>query len=434
MIPQSRFFEQLQPASWRNIPFGVSSIAFTMGRKIAIHEYPYRDGVFTEDLGSRGKNFHVMGFIVEGGGAYGGKGTLKQQIEAFEKAADQWGDGRFVHPTMGERSEMSLLNLEIEQDLQGRVATIRFTLIENKVNATLMVAASPQDDNDSFSNAAKKASILDTLNKIKARVRSDKNGILTVVNRFTTQIRQITFTATSLFSMITSLPGEIGRYIGSAVQSAKKLEKSVDQLIGMGSASRVNVLNKIADLETALDDMNIENIVNGIGDTITAVYEANPDPVQAMNAMLPLANSAAMPEGGDDSIGFNLLNDLIRRIAVICIAQSTANRAYVSYDDAYLTRTQVCGLLDNELIIAGDQGLDETYNSLLNLRTIVSLDLTARGADLATVEQIDAAASLPSLVWAQKLYQDSSRESELVKSANPIHPAFMPVKFKALSS
>uniref|UniRef100_UPI00207B8011 hypothetical protein n=2 Tax=Acinetobacter soli TaxID=487316 RepID=UPI00207B8011 len=121
-------------------------------------------------------------------------------------------------------------------------------------------------------------------------------------------------------------------------------------------------------------------------------------------------------------------------VAVICIAQSTANREYVSYDDAYSTRTLICQLIDDELRIAGDQGLDNTYDSLLNLRTTVSQDLISRGADLATVEQIDAAASLPSLVWAQKLYQDSSRESELVKSANPIHPAFMPVKFKALSS
>lgn len=430
----SPFFQNLQPASWRNLPFGVTTSSLFLGRKLATHEYPYVDGVFIEDLGSKGKSFHVMGFIVEGGGAYGGKGTLKQQIEAFEKAADQWGDGRFVHPTLGERSKMCLLTLEIEQDEKGRTATLRFNLYENIVKPTQMIAANTQAQTEVLSATAKKMTMLDTLILIKGTVRNVKNGILTVVNRFTTQIRQVIFTATSLFSMITSLPGEIGRYIGSAVQSAKKLEKSVDQLIGMGSASRVNVLNKIEFLETALADMNIENIVNGIGDTITAVYEANPDPVQAMNAMLPLVNSLSMPEGSEDAKGFNQINDLIRRVAVICIAQSTANREYVSYDDAYSTRTLVCQLIDDELRSAGDQGLDNTYDSLLNLRTTVSQDLISRGADLATVEQIDAAASLPSLVWAQKLYQDSSRESELVKSANPIHPAFMPVKFKALSS
>lgn len=428
------FFQSLQPASWRNIPFGVTSSTISMGRKIAIHEYPYVDGVYGEDLGSKGKVFHVMGFIVEGGGAYGGKGTLKQQIEELEKAGDQWGDGEFTHPTLGKRQKMCLLSLDIEQDEKGRVATVRITLLENKVKPTVMIVANTQAQTVALSAAAKKATVLDTLIQIKGAVRSVRNGILAVVNRFTTQVRQVIFTATSLFSMITGLPGEIGRYIGSTIPLGQKQNKSVTQLIGIGSAKRVNVLNKIQDLNTAVGQTNIDAIVNGIADTITAVYEANPDPVQALNAMLPFVSSKSLPPGTDEATGFNLLNDEIRRIAVICIAESTANREYVSYDDAHNTRSLVCSLLDQELKAAGDQGLDGTYNALLDLRTAVAQDLTSRGADLAKIEQITAAASLPSLVWAQKLYQDSGREKELVKSANPIHPAFMPIKFKALSS
>ena len=151
----SPFFQNLQPASWRNLPFGVTTSSLVLGRKLATHEYPYVDGVFIEDLGSKGKSFHVMGFIVEGGGAYGGKGTLKQQIEAFEKAADQCGDGRFVHPTLGERSKMCLLTLEIEQDEKGRTATLRFNLYENIVKPTQMIAANTQAQTEVLSATAK---------------------------------------------------------------------------------------------------------------------------------------------------------------------------------------------------------------------------------------------------------------------------------------
>lgn len=428
------FFRNLQPAKWRNLPFGVSSIAISMGRKIAVHEYPYVDGVYAEDLGAKGKSIHVMGFLVEGGGAYGGKGTLAEQIIEFEKVALQWGDGEFIHPTVGTRTKMCLLNLDIEQDQQGRVATIRFTLLKNKVKPTIMVVANTQAQTLALSAVAKKATLLETLMMIKGAVRSVRAGILSVVNRFTTMVRQVISTATSLFSMITGLPGEIGRYIGSAIPQDLKTNKTVQQLIGLGSANRVNVINKVDQLSNALDDMDIEKIVTGISDTVSSVFESNPDPVQALNAMLPFANSPSMPSGTDEATGFNLLNDLIRRTAVICLAESTAKRAYVSYDDALNTRTIVCQYLDQELKIAGDQGLDDTYNALMNLRISVAQDLTRRGADLAKVEQITAAASLPSLVWAQRLYQDSQREKELVKSANPIHPAFMPINFKALSS
>ncbi|KXZ68759.1 DNA circularization N-terminal domain-containing protein [Acinetobacter venetianus] len=428
------FFQSLRPASWRNFPFGVSSIALSLGRKIAVHEYPYADGVYAEDLGAKGKAFHVMGFIVEGGGAYGGKGTLKEQIVELERIAMQWGNGEFIHPTLGARPKMCLLNFEIEQDQKGRVASLRFTLLENIVNPTVMVVPNAQGQTEDLGTRAKETTTLETLTEIKKEVRKYRNGILNRVNKFTTTVRQVISTATSLFSMITGLPGEIGRYIGSAIPQDLKTNKSVQQLIGLGSANRVNVINKVDQLSNALDAMDIDKIVNGISDTVSSVFESNPDPVQALNAMLPFANSQPMPSGTDEAIGFNLLNDLIRRTAVICIAESTAKRAYVSYDDAVNTRTIVCQYIDQELKIAGDQGLDGTYNALMNLRISVSQDLTSRGADLAKVEQISAAASLPSLVWAQRLYQDSGREKELVKSANPIHPAFMPINFKALSS
>jgi hypothetical protein len=61
---------------------------------------------------------------------------------------------------------------------------------------------------------------------IKSSVRSYRAGILSVVNKFTTIVRQVISTATSLFSMITGLPGEIGRYIGSAIPNDLKTNKT----------------------------------------------------------------------------------------------------------------------------------------------------------------------------------------------------------------
>ena len=128
----------------------------SLGRKLAIHDYPYTDGVWVEDLGAKGKNFNIIGFIVEGGGAYGGKGSLKDQIKAFEQIALQWEDGILCHPTLGVRAKMALQNLEIEQDLQGRTASLQFTFIENAVNPTSMVLATPKKDVDDNVAAAKK--------------------------------------------------------------------------------------------------------------------------------------------------------------------------------------------------------------------------------------------------------------------------------------
>jgi hypothetical protein len=178
--------------------------------------------------------------------------------------------------------------------------------------------------------------------------------------------------------------------------------------------------------------MDIEKIVNGISDTVSSVFESNPDPVQALNAMLPFANSPSMPSGTDEATGFNLLNDLIRRTAVICMAESTAKRAYVSYDDALNTRTIVCQYLDKELKIAGDQGLDDTYNALMNLRISVAQDLMRRGADLAKIEQITASASLPSWFGRKNFIKIVVEKKNWLNQLILFIPAFMPINFKAL--
>ena len=434
-MAEPSYFKDLYTASWRDIPFAVSNSSVSLGRKIAVHEYPFVDGVYAEDLGAKGKRWHIQGFIVEGGGAYGGEGTLKQQVMKFWESSNQYGAGILVHPTIGMRTDCALLEMDIDEDLNGRVATLRMSFIESRVRPTSFIVESTENVTFEVSGIARKMSFLDMIHNVLGKVRQWRNGILKAVNKFTTLVKSVIFTATSLVTMITSLPGEIGRFIGSAIpQRQKKLTTTVNSLMGLGSASRLNVLNKLDVLADATARLDIEGIGEAIQDTISAVFDANPDPAQALASMQSLMQIPDAAGTGMDALGWNAINALIRKTAVSYAAQSTANRQFISYDDAQVTRTLVCGLLDTEIERAGDAGQDDSYNSLTDLKTAVSRDLTSRGGSLARVTEVSAPASLPSLVWAQRLYQDSGREKQLVQSANPIHPAFMPNSFKALSS
>jgi len=130
----------------------------------------------------------------------------------------------------------------------------------------------------------------------------------------------------------------------------------------------------------------------------------------------------------------NAMNDLFRRAAVVEIAIASSTYQPYSSNDAATVRAMVCGFLDNEILVAGNQGEDGVFNSLRTLRSAVVADLTARGAGLASIQNFQFNASLPACVIAQRLYSDPSREAELVTQANPPHPAFMPATFTALSS
>jgi hypothetical protein len=55
----------LRPASYGGIPFGVESAKTSAGRKTAIHDYPFRDSNWVEDLGLKSRQFEISGFLVE---------------------------------------------------------------------------------------------------------------------------------------------------------------------------------------------------------------------------------------------------------------------------------------------------------------------------------------------------------------------------------
>jgi prophage DNA circulation protein len=170
-----------------------------------------------------------------------------------------------------------------------------------------------------------------------------------------------------------------------------------------------------------------------------ALLAAISDPADAVRMLSGLAQfdstdptATAVIEAGAVAM-LGPVNDLFRRTAIIALARASASYQPSSYDDAANVRTLVCGLIDGAIQTAGNQGDDASYSALRALRVAVAQDLTARGANLAHITTVETSAQLPALVIAQRLYQDATRADELVTQANPIHPAFMPGKFKALS-
>ncbi len=170
-----------------------------------------------------------------------------------------------------------------------------------------------------------------------------------------------------------------------------------------------------------------------------AVAAAIVDPADAIRLLIPLASWVPDPipgtsgpaieaQAAQDAIADNL------RCAA-CAALGTATQAYrpASYQDAQALRQTVCDVLDAQATRCADAGRDASFAALRDLRTAVSLDLAVRGASLAYLVEVSTAASMPSLADAWTLYQDTTREPDLVAAADVAHPLFMPLDFPGLS-
>ena len=129
----------LRPAAFRGVRFGVLEAEKTLGRRIALHEYPYRDDPWAEDLGRGVRRHRLTGFLVENA-SYGG-GDVVAQRRKLESAAEVKGLATLIHPTLGSL-QVTLQDLNVvERWNSGRCFELQFTLIEGGGQALPQVLA-----------------------------------------------------------------------------------------------------------------------------------------------------------------------------------------------------------------------------------------------------------------------------------------------------
>ncbi|MFP4895826.1 DNA circularization protein [Paraburkholderia sp. EG304] len=435
LISSSPYFGELQRASWRGVPFATRRGTLKVGRRVAVHEYPFRDDVWVEDLGRAGRRISITGFLVQDA-AYGGGDVIAQRasmIAACETPDE--GDGELVHPSLG-RLTVSLLDFECEESAdQGRAFEVRFTFITagKQQFPTLLIATQAQTGLSAL--AAFAATAQDFANQMSALLTTPPviGELERTAQAFVNNALSITARATNLVSMVATLPGNFGRYVGQFTASIKNPYTTMAQLSGQVAKAHESVVESGHALTSAAAVADYGGMSSAAQSLVGAVQSANPDPHQAVQSLLALqqATTAEPRANADLAAASTSSTDLYRRSAVIALADSTADYGLTSYDDAQSLRETVCDALDTEIVAASDSGCDATYQALQALQTAVVQDLTTRGNSLATTQEVDLAQSMPMLVLAYRLYQDVSEYDALVQQVDPVNPAFSPVSFRA---
>lgn len=116
------WWEQLQPGSWRGLPFVMDATPTKAGRRIALHEYPYKDSVWPEDLGKLPRRYQISAYLT-GDDCY-------QQKAAMIAACEQAGAGTLVHPTLGAIQVVLLDFTTTDRRDRGRYVEVEFDFID----------------------------------------------------------------------------------------------------------------------------------------------------------------------------------------------------------------------------------------------------------------------------------------------------------------
>jgi prophage DNA circulation protein len=119
----------LQPASWNGVGFKVRQAGIRRGRRVVVHEYPFRDTVWIEDLGRGVRSLTFNGFLI-GDDVY-------QQRQAMLAAVETPNAGQLVHPSLGS-IQVSLIEFSCDERWElGRVVELQFVFIDAGTNQPL---------------------------------------------------------------------------------------------------------------------------------------------------------------------------------------------------------------------------------------------------------------------------------------------------------
>ena len=437
------FMSLLQKAYFRGVPFSVIASSVRKGRKVAVHDYPFRDGGWAEDMGRALRTYSFIGYLV-------GDDAPAMQL-LLDLAVETPGPGLLIHPTLGaqmvsvlscgtavRRETMRVIEIAfefIEQGSQSLLTTLIATAIQVANFADLTLPAIGADLGSFAGPAAAAGSA--AIGEGVAVVTSFGNACIGSAED-----------PGAIIGIAAGLPpvdsnSSYGRYRAGSTSSALPAGTTVASLEAAATAGRAAVAAASA---TAIGGAGLFSatsapaLVAQIATTVEAARATMTDPadqVRVLQNLVPFSyNDTAAGTGlpGDMATVRDAMAAACRRAALVSLARASAVYQPVSYQDAQATLESVTAALDVEITAAGDAGEDETYAAMRALRNAVVTDLTTRGATLPEIVTATFGIPLPTLVVAQILYQDASRADEISLEAAPPHPAFCPLSMQVLSN
>lgn len=402
---------QLRRASFRGVPFEVTSSNLSIGRRTQTFEYPQRDDPFTEDMGRSKRTIRITAFVV----GYDYIARMKRLIAACEKP----GSGRLIHPWLGSM-EVTPTDLSAPVFESNRVASVSLTFVESGKlqypNALLDVGAKCLSAaqllvNAEFDEFVKTFDLSGAQDFVKEAVGLDLQGIL---NSETVQ------SVCDVFDLADELATLSHDVITLAEGGADALFNRVLDTYGLqGFASTVHAWTDVSHRFRSLtqsSELNSAKPQAVASRTTSERIEKTNAAGQAMIRGLSVANMVVAAS----EIGTS--NDRLDASTPVQTAP---------YDDLIAVRNEILEAIDEESLKVSS---DPIYEALCESRSAVYEAITQRAENQARLVSFKPSSVLPALVLAYDYYGDASREAEIVGRNKIRHSGFVPaVELKLLN-
>lgn len=385
----------LRPASFRGIRFFVDTAETQGGRRNILHEYPYKDEPYSEDLGRKAREYTFDAYVI--GEEH--EDARRRLLEAIEKNANP---GTLVHPLFGSVRVIPGPVRHRFNNAESRIEYFSFTFYEAGENrfpdATLDTRIAVQAAADLVESATKFAFIDNyTITEVPEFVLKDAqanaNEMVRVIDKSIEKVQLAQSKQPDFNTQLSEYKNLIADWVSLP-------ETFADKTAGL--------LSKLGEIygEPINAFLTYQRLWETADDTIPD-WQATP-------------SRKRMRQNREVEIG------MIKRLSVVGMAKAATRMAFDNYDEAVRFRQDLADLLEDELIRLGRTDYDNLFFALDDLRAQVIKDLTERSVNLDRLKEVYLASQQPAAVISYDLYGTSRRDQE-IRSRNRVrHPLFMP--------
>lgn len=401
--------KQLQPASFKGVPFEVLSDSSTFGRRIQVHDFVQRDKPFCEDLGRVTRRFSVNAF-------FGGDDCLDKR-DAFLAAVDEGATGELVLPTWGAMQATAMPGSVDNSREDGGVVWVSLEFVESGDKG--YPVATPATDAQLSDSAG---SVLDEGGNWFADAMS-------AVDAARVNIATATGSVQAAYGLVTGTIGTVTRTVASAADLVNMVLNAPASFVqalrgGVGSVRSslqgIDPQAALSNLRGALRGTSAMGSVNPAGgkDTVATVMAVNE---LVRHAQLSIALEAAAQLPPDVQVPLMPATPSIWQQA-----SQPVQRTEVLYQaDVLAARAALEAALWEALQGGGGRPPMAMLNALQDARTKARRHLAAVASSAVPLITVTPPAVQPALVLAYRQWGDATRAAEIVQRNQVPHPGFV---------
>ena len=385
--------DSLLPGSYRGASFKIESHTMNSGRRGELHEYPFRDTPYFEDLGRKTREFTVDCFIV--GDNY------NSARNALQVACESKGAGVLIHPYLGTKQVVCTGFSLSERIDEGRMCRFSISFVEAGVNLFPTGLTDLLFKILNLAGVANAANIVDFVGSYRS---AGLPGFI---------FGNIETLAGSFLTTLSGLSSDVD-YLQSVARFARDLGGMTRKPSELGART----VSLITDLRTTIQPRERDS----------ATAQASVSAMQKLTTFSADAEASRISQTTPSRVAqvqnMQAFAALIRRAALASEAAAIPSITLDSYQDAIKYAQDFTTRVDNEVLTMGAQS--EAFLSMTNLAAEVSTSLSAKAGTLPTLTTTTVAEPTPALALSNELYGDPTKSDDIVARNRIRHPSFVP--------